>query len=151
MNKLEQALWEAERHASALTDALAEWKASPPQSLQQVETDRGTRRMADQLLFRFLKLQDALGERLVPATLAALLEPDVDRPMLDKLNRLDRLGYLRLDDWLGWRDLRNRLSHEYPEHPELRWATLRAVVLAAEDMLRTYTHWRARLPLQPAA
>ena len=72
-------------------------------------------------------------------------------PMLDKLNRLDRLGYLRLDDWLGWRDLRNRLSHEYPEHPELRWATLRAVVLAAEDMLRTYTHWRARLPLQPAA
>jgi hypothetical protein len=38
-----------------------------------------------------------------------------------------------------------------PEQPELRWATLKAVVLAAEDMLRTYTHWRARLPLQPAA
>lgn len=151
MNKLEQALWEAERHASALTDALAEWKASPPQSLQQVETDRGTRRMADQLLFRFLELQDALGERLVPATLAALLEPDVDRPMLDKLNRLDRLGYLRLDDWLGWRDLRNRLSHEYPEQPELRWATLKAAVLAAEDMLRTYTHWRVRLTRQTAA
>ncbi len=146
MNKLEQALWEADRHAAALGDALAEWHAAPPDALQQVELDRSARRLSDQLLFRFLKLQDALGERLVPATLSALLEPDADRPMLDKLNRLDRLGYLRLDDWLGWRDLRNRLSHEYPEQPELRWATLKAVVQAAGEMIDTYGHWRERLP-----
>ena len=94
------------------------------------------------MLFRFLKLQDALGERLVPATLAALLEPDADRPMLDKLNRLDRLGYVRLDDWLQWRDLRNRLSHEYPEQTEVRWATLKAAVRASKDLLSTYVRWR---------
>lgn len=102
--------------------------------------------MTDQLLFRFLKLQDALGERLVPATLAVLLEPDSDRPMLDKLNRLDRLGYLRLDDWLQWRDLRNRLSHEYPEQTEVRWATLKAAVQASKEMLAAYARWRDRLP-----
>lgn len=147
MNRLELALWEADRHASALASALAEWKAVPPQNLQEVEEDTAKRRLADQLLFRFLKLQDSLGERLVPATLEALLEPESGRQaMLDKLNRLDALGYLRVDDWLQWRDIRNRLSHEYPEEPDIRWATLKAAVSAAGDMLSAYRAWRQRLP-----
>ena len=146
MDRLGIALWETDRHAAALGDALADWDAAPPHGLQQVEGDPALRRMTDQLLFRFLKLQDALGERLVPATLAVLLEPDSDRPMLDKLNRLDRLGYLRLDDWLQWRDLRNRLSHEYPEQTEVRWATLKAAVQASKEMLAASARWRDRLP-----
>ena len=146
MNRLELALWEADRHASALGAALADWETAAPTRLQQVEDDPAVRRMTDQLLFRFLKLQDTMGERLVAATLAALLEPDADRPMLDRLNRLERLGYVRVDDWLQWRDLRNRLSHEYPEQPDLRWATLKATVQAARDLLATYARWRERLP-----
>jgi hypothetical protein len=142
MDRLEIALWETDRHAAALGEALADWDAAPPEGLLQVESNPALRRLTDQLLFRFLKLQDALGERLVPATLAALLEPDADRPMLDKLNRLDRLGYVRLDDWLQWRDLRNRLSHEYPEQTEVRWATLKAAVRASKDLLSTYARWR---------
>lgn len=63
-------------------------------------------------------------------------------PMLDKLNRLDRLGYVRLDDWLQWRDLRHRLSHEYPEQTEVRWATLKAAVRTSKDMMSTYARWR---------
>lgn len=65
--------------------------------------------------------------------------------MIDKLNRLERLGFIRLDDWLQWRDLRNRLSHEYPEHADLRWATLLAAVDAAAVMVAIYERWRGRL------
>ncbi len=144
-DKLAVAIWEADRHVSALRDALAVWHVNPPATLEQVESNPESRRLADQLLFRFLKLQDTLGERLVPATLAHLLEPDVDRPMIDKLNRLERLGFIRLDDWLQWRDLRNRLSHEYPEHADLRWATLLAAVDAAAVMVAIYERWRGRL------
>ena len=45
--------------------------------------------------------------------------------MRDRLNRLEKLGYLDVDNWLAWREVRNRLAHEYPDQPELRFAALR--------------------------
>jgi hypothetical protein len=145
MDKLAVAIWEADRHVSALSDALSEWDASPATSLEQVEQDRLVQRLSDQLLFRFTKLQDALGERLVAATLMRLAEPAEDWPMRDRLNRLEKLGYLNADDWLRWRELRNRLSHEYPNQPELRFATLLATVAAAHELVAAYAAWRLRL------
>jgi hypothetical protein len=145
MDKLSVAIWEADRHVSALSDALSEWDASPATSLEQVEQDRLVQRLSDQLLFRFTKLQDALGERLVAATLMRLAEPAEDWPMRDRLNRLEKLGYLNADDWLRWRELRNRLSHEYPDQPELRFATLLATVVAAHELVAAYAAWRLRL------
>jgi hypothetical protein len=68
-DRLAIALWEADRHAAALSDALAEWAAGPALDMAQLERDRLLLRLADQILFRFTKLQDALAERLVPATL----------------------------------------------------------------------------------
>lgn len=145
MDKLAVAIWEADRHVRALSDALSEWDASPATSLEQIEHDRLVQRLSDQLLFRFTKLQDALGERLVSATLARLAEPAEDWPMRDRLNRLEKLGYLNVDDWLRWRELRNRLSHEYPDQPELRFATLLATVAAAHELVAAYAAWRLRL------
>jgi len=43
---------------------------------------------------RFQKLQDAVGERLLPATLA---EPYEDWPMPDRLDRLERLAVAARD------------------------------------------------------
>ena len=42
----------------------------------------------------FIKLQDALGERLLPATLSELRAPFEEWPMRDRLDRLERLGYI---------------------------------------------------------
>jgi hypothetical protein len=144
-SKLGVALWEADRHAAALSGALAEWDAATVTSLAQLEQDRLLLRLADQLLFRFTKLQDALGERLLPATLQQLAEPFEDWPMRDRLNRLEKLGFLNLDDWLRWRDLRNRLAHEYPDQVDLRFATLKASIAAAHELIATYRHWQQRL------
>jgi hypothetical protein len=144
-SKLGMALWEADRHTAALSDALAEWDANAPRNLAQLEQDRLLLRLSDQLLFRFTKLQDAIGERLVPATLQHLAEPFEDWPMRDRLDRLEKLGYLHVDDWLRWRDLRNRLSHEYPDQAELRFATLGAAIVAAHGLVARYRLWRARL------
>ncbi|WP_239291995.1 hypothetical protein [Candidatus Nitrotoga sp. 1052] len=88
----------------------------------------------DQLLFRFIKLQDTVGERLIPATLASLREPFEDWPMRDRLNRLEKLGYLDVDNWLAWREVRNRLAHEYPDQSEVRFAALMAAIDAAKTL-----------------
>ena len=70
----------------------------------------------DQFLYRFTKLQDCLGLRLIP-TLYLLLEPEtIARPFIDILNRLEKLGVLTsAEDWQYFRSLRNNLAHEYPE------------------------------------
>ena len=91
------ALWEADRHMEALDQALAEWRAAPEPSWQAIEEDIGLRRLTDQILFRFMKLQDALGERLLPATLALLREPFEEWSMRDRLDRLEKLGFLDVE------------------------------------------------------
>ena len=67
-----------------------------------------------------------------------------------QLKSLEKLGYLEVDDWLRWRDLRNRLAHEYPDQSELRHAQLLAAVAGAAEMLLAYRAWAARLPANSA-
>ena len=144
-DRLAASLWEADRHVVALETALADWAPVCTLGLQEIEQNRLLVRLVDQMLFRFTKLQDALGERLIPATLAHLAEPFEDWPMRDRLNRLEKLGYLDVGDWLRWREVRNRLAHEYPDAPELRFASLKSGIQAAREVSAAYARWRLRL------
>ena len=63
-------------------------------SLQDIEFDPAVRQPTDQILFRFIKLQDALGERLVPGTLDAQAESFEAGPMRDRFDRREKLGCL---------------------------------------------------------
>ncbi len=144
--RLHIASWETRRHAAALINALADWDRLPNTPWAELETDPALVRLLDQILYRFMKLQDAVGERLLPATLEVLLEPYEDRPMRDRLDRLERLGYLDALQWLDWRGVRNRLAHEYPDAPELRWAALQDALAAARALLHCSSAWLARLP-----
>ncbi|MEO5327908.1 MAG: hypothetical protein H7829_06645 [Magnetococcus sp. THC-1_WYH] len=145
IDPLTTALWEADRHLAVLEVALHDWQATPVIDLTGLEADQNQLRVLDQLLFRFIKLQDALGQRLVPATLAALSEPFEDWSMIDRLNRLEKLGYLDVDPWLRWREARNRLAHEYPGHDETRFAAILAAVAAATGLAASYRAWRTKL------
>lgn len=85
----------------------------------------------DQFVLRFTKLQDAIGARLYPALLDYLQEPYETRPMLDKLNRLEKLGYLQsIEEWNTLRAIRNHFAHDYPEDDELKAAYLNEAVAA---------------------
>ncbi|ADJ29314.1 hypothetical protein [Nitrosococcus watsonii] len=144
--RLEAALWEADRHLVVLEQAMASWAVyGEVASLNEVEGDPHRLRVADQVLFRFMKLQDALGMRLVPATLAALGEPFEEWPMRDRLDRLEKLHVLNATDWFAWREIRNRLAHEYPDRPQRRLANLLAAVEAAGALAGLYRHWRTFL------
>ncbi|MFM8443287.1 MAG: hypothetical protein ACKN9W_08100, partial [Methylococcus sp.] len=67
--QLQTAIWEADRHLAVLEMALQDWRRSPITEWEELEADHNRLRLLDQLLFRFTKLQDAIGQRLVPATL----------------------------------------------------------------------------------
>jgi hypothetical protein len=67
---------------------------------------------ADAFAARFGRLQDTLGDKLLPELLRELAEPV--GPAIDNLDRAEKLGLLTsADDWLAARKLRNRMVHEY--------------------------------------
>lgn len=79
------------------------------------EMDDETIGFLDQYIFRFSKLQDTMGTRLFPSLMDYLAEPMNDRPFIDLLNRLERLGILdSAMNWIELRRIRNDISHEYP-------------------------------------
>jgi hypothetical protein len=70
----------------------------------------------DQLIFRFTELQDEIGNNTFRFLLAYLQEDIADKPFRDILNILERLNIIEsADTWLSLRELRNDLTHEYPE------------------------------------
>jgi len=70
----------------------------------------------DQFIYRFSKMQDSMGTRLIPALYSWLEGGSTPRPFLDILNRLEKLKIIEsVDDWQFFRNLRNNLAHDYPE------------------------------------
>lgn len=93
--------------------------------------------ITDQFILRFTKLQDAMGSRLFPAILQFLQEPYEERPMLDKLNRLEKLGYLQnAEAWQYIRNTRNKFAHDYPDDGEKNAALINLACEAAENMCK---------------
>jgi phytoene dehydrogenase-like protein len=98
----------------------------------------------DQFILRFTKLQDTLGTRFYPALLDFLQEPSSTQAMLDKLNRLEQLGFLdKASDWSVLRAIRNQFAHDYPQDEQLKAAYLNEAI-ASVALLR-YAMERANL------
>ena len=69
----------------------------------------------DQLVFRFTKLQDELGNNTFRFLLEFMQEDTIGKPFRDILNTLERLQIIDSSDaWLSLRELRNDLAHDYP-------------------------------------
>ncbi|SFX09905.1 hypothetical protein [Marinospirillum alkaliphilum] len=67
---------------------------------------------------RFSRLQDTVGDKLLPAWLRALGEHT--GAVIDNLDRAEKLGMLKsADQWLEIRLIRNQMVHEYIEQPEI--------------------------------
>ena len=72
----------------------------------------------DAFVARFARLQDTVGDKLLPAVLVAMAERV--GPAIDNLDRAEKLGLLpSADYWIAARRLRNRMVHEYVRDPAL--------------------------------
>ena len=88
------------------------------QQVADLECDPDLAERVDAFVGRFGRLQDTIGDKLLPSLLALLGE----RPSaaIDNLDRAERLGFIKTtDNWMIIRALRNRMVHEYVEDPLL--------------------------------
>ena len=84
------------------------------QSIQQIEQDPVLAERLDAFVSRFGRLQDNLGDKLLPQLLAAMAEPI--GAVMENLDRAEKLGWLAsADTWIEIRKLRNQMVHEYIE------------------------------------
>jgi len=84
------------------------------QSIQQIEQDPVLTERLDAFVSRFGRLQDNLGDKLLPQLLAAMAEPI--GAVMENLDRAEKLGWLAsADTWIEIRKLRNQMVHEYIE------------------------------------
>lgn len=88
--------------------------AFTPEKAGQLETDVELAERVDAFVSRFGRLQDTIGDKLLPRYLDAVGE--TTGPVIDNLNRAEKLGLIGSAElWITLRDLRNKMIHEYME------------------------------------
>ena len=79
----------------------------------------------DAFVSRFGRLQDTVGDKLLPALLSALGESS--GPAIDNLDKAEKFGLIdSSDSWMEMRRLRNQMVHEYIEDLAVLSSALRS-------------------------
>jgi len=117
--KLKKALNESETHLIRLKEAFGYLDDMPldKERFEEILKDNIKLAFCDQIIYRFSKLQDTMGAKLFKSLMLYMGE-SVNRPFLDILYDLEKMGYIRVDDWYEFRDIRNELSHNYEDSEE---------------------------------
>lgn len=83
---------------------------------------------------RLAKLQDVLSTKVFPLFLEYLGANQPQDTLLDRLNKLEKIGVIASTDrWKYLRDMRNSLSHDYPEASDFMAEMLNSYREAFED------------------
>ena len=133
-------------HAQALQDALQDMalRALTPAQYSQLAKD--DRRLLDQFAYRYTRLQDDMGTRLMPAVLKALGEDVAPMSAIDRFARLEQLGWLpSADAWATLRQIRNQFTHDDPDDVAERFDRLQAATAAAGQLLTVMEQFDARI------
>ena len=92
----------------------------------------------DQLIFRFSKLQDTMGEKIFPSILLLSEENVKKMTFIDRLNRLEELEIVNKNDWLILREIRNEIAHEYSFNTAEVVQSINQIYYSSDDLLLIY-------------
>jgi hypothetical protein len=96
------------------TDSRLFSAALTAQDVQKIAADPLLAERLDAFVARFGRLQDTVGDKLLPSLLMALAEPS--GPAIDNLDKAEKFGWIEsTEDWMQMRRLRNQMVHEYIE------------------------------------
>ena len=107
---------------------------------------KADRRLLDQFAYRYTRLQDDMGARLMPAVLKALGEDIAPLSATDRFTRLEQLGWLpSADEWLTLRQVRNQFAHDYPDSPAECFERLQAATQASRQLLTVMAQFQQKI------
>ena len=123
-------------HADALQDALQDLQVRAMGVEDYKHLNKVDRRLLDQFAYRYTRLQDDMGAKLMPAILKALGEDVAPMSALDRFARLEQLGWLlSADNWQTLRQIRHQFTQDDHLNPGEHFEHLQAAIHAAEQLL----------------
>lgn len=138
--KLQAAIKECSTHIERMNYAYGNISQFLPTTADQLANLKNEQVEAlDQYIYRYTKLQDAMGQRLFKHLLASLAEEVRSMAFIDKLNRLEQLGAIpSSQEWLELRQLRNQLAHEYEDNTKEQSEIINLVFSKHSRMLEIF-------------
>jgi len=122
--------------------------------VERLENEDDLAERLDAFVSRFGRMQDTLGDKLIPSLLRSLAEKPGSA--LDNLNRAEKLGLLSsVVEWLDVRNLRNKLVHEYMVDAEEFAIALNqahvvvALLVTTYNAINIFAHSRISSPAWP--
>ncbi|MEQ1913500.1 MAG: hypothetical protein ABL855_00245 [Sideroxydans sp.] len=106
--------------------------------VKSFEVDPNLAERVEAFVGRFCRLQDTVGDKLLPQLLFAMGERTASH--IDNLDCAERLGLIEsAEGWMTMRNLRNQMVHEYVEDPAILLNALQTGHLFV-PILRTATN-----------
>ena len=144
---MEKLITECDKHVQRMNSAYTKMSLFMPLDIsgyQQLSDDEFEH--IDQFLFRFSKLQDAMGEKLFVMMLEYLQEENPkSKPFIDTLNRLEQIGLLAdKNTWLELRKLRNNIAHQYEDESKQASEALNAIYAVKPTFERIFQTIKTR-------
>ena len=103
------------KRAKAALDEIKEWKKIDSEIFEDFEKIK----VIDTFIYRFIKLQDMMGDKLFKIFLNEIGEYKDNMSLLDVLDKLEKFEIIEDSNrWMEYRKLRNRLTHEYPNNED---------------------------------
>jgi uncharacterized protein YutE (UPF0331/DUF86 family) len=94
---------------------IQEWESLDSEIFEDFEKIK----TVDSFIYRFIKLQDIMGEKLFKVFLDEIGEYKDSMSLLDVLDKLEKFQIIEdASKWMEYRKLRNQLTHEYPNNEE---------------------------------
>ncbi len=145
---VKNAIGECEFHIKRILEArvvLDKYFPLSEKGYEALESD-GAMPYLDQFVYRYAKLQDKIGSSIIKNIVFLVEYSEDGKTFIDKLNVLEREGLIKSTTaWEGFRDLRNRLSHEYSTDIDTQIKTLNEVYKAYFIVEGDFTKMKAFL------
>lgn len=105
-------------HKKRAANALLEIKTWGVLSVDLFE-DYERVKTVDSFIYRFIKLQDMMGDKLFRLFLDEIGEYKDSMSLIDVLDKLEKFNIVdNAEKWIEYRKLRNKLTHEYPNNEQ---------------------------------
>ena len=140
IEKLKKIFYECSKHIQRLNSASTKMlDIMPLDSKNYINLTDDEVGYIDQFLFRFAKLQDAIGQKLFKTVLLYLNEDIEGKPFIDILNLMEKLHLLESANiWKQLRDDRNELAHNYEDEPEQMSETINNLYNKKDLLIEIY-------------
>lgn len=104
-----------QKRAKSAMKEIQEWDTIDSEIFEDFEKIK----TIDTFIYRFIKMQDLMGDKLFRIFLDSLGEYKDNMSLLDVLDKLEKLEIIpNAQEWMIYRKLRNKLTHEYPNNEE---------------------------------